>query len=220
MSEDTRSRIIVAAATLFCCHGYKQTTLRMIGEQVDITHVSVLRYFKNKNELAAQVIYNYIAGLETLCYHFLEEVPAELADSESYRHMIWWTLHYRILSQNPTFREFYIAFWSEGQTAVARESKSFTPKTLQFIQIAPPIEEDLIYWSLFTALDATFARLVGMQALGSVKATKLMIQQLNKLNFDMPYLPNEDEISDFERAYLPERNIDLLNEILLANILS
>ena len=217
MSEDTRTRINRAAATLFFTHGYKKTTLRMIGDLVGISHVSVLRYFKNKNELAAQTVVSYIAGLEKLCYQILEEVPADLADAEYCRHMIWWTMHYRLLSLNPTFREFYITFWGEEQTVISRRTQMPGPEALKFIQISPPKAEALIYGSLSSALDSTIARLIGMKALSAAKATKLIIQQIDRLDIDLSHLPDEAEILDFEQTYLPKRKIDLLNEILLVN---
>ena len=217
MSEETKTRISIAAATLFCNYGHKKTTLRLIGEQVGISHVSVLRYFKSKNELATQTVVNYIAGLEKLCYRILEGIPRELADIEYCRHMMWWNMHYRILSENPIFREFYISFWGEGQTVFTHRALMPGPEALQFIRLLSPKEDSMINGSIATALDATFARLIGMKAVDPAKATKLMIVQLNKLGIDLPHLPDENEIRDFEKKYLSKQKVDLLNDILLIN---
>lgn len=55
-SEDSRSRLLEAARTLFTEHGYEQTTVRTIGVLADVDPALIARYFGSKAALYVEAI--------------------------------------------------------------------------------------------------------------------------------------------------------------------
>lgn len=49
--EDTRARIIMAAAELFATHGFEGTTVRAIAQRCEVTDPALYYYFHSKREI-------------------------------------------------------------------------------------------------------------------------------------------------------------------------
>jgi AcrR family transcriptional regulator len=76
--DDTRTRILRAALDLFAEHGYQRTSLRQIGERLQLTKAAVLYHFPAKEHLLAALVEPLVADLETLL-DAAEAGPAEQA---------------------------------------------------------------------------------------------------------------------------------------------
>ena len=189
----------------------------MIGEEVGITHVSILNYFSNKVEIAGKTIRDYSIGLQKLCYDTLKDFPVQIADNKYYRNMLWWTLHFKLLSENSTFRRFYISFYREGPITLTQSIHSLEISDIPFLQLTIPETKVFINRSLGTAIDACLSNLMDLNVITYTQATEMMIRQVNSLGVNLTQMPDETEIKNFVDTYMPSRKIDVLNEILLAD---
>ncbi|MCL2151223.1 MAG: TetR/AcrR family transcriptional regulator [Coriobacteriia bacterium] len=213
--NDTKSRIITAAAKLFFENGYEQTTLRQIAKQVGMTHVSILKHFDSKLELATQTINDYLNGLRRTCDALIASFPADMPD-DYFRHLLWWSLHFKMLADNQPFRRFYISFYREGPVVSAQ----LIDKNLMDESPQPPFQigekSDFISLSLMSAADANLASLIDMGIIDNLVATKLIVHLNGFLGFIPSYNPDESVISEFFEAYLADIEVDILNDYLLS----
>lgn len=60
-SDDTRQRILKAAADLFAQSGYARTTTRAIAEAAGVNEVTLFRHFGSKNNLLSEMISQHSA---------------------------------------------------------------------------------------------------------------------------------------------------------------
>ncbi|MCL2045595.1 MAG: TetR/AcrR family transcriptional regulator [Oscillospiraceae bacterium] len=214
-SLDTKSKIIIAAATLFCEVGYEKTTLRMIGERVGIRHVSIFNHFSNKTEIGGQIIKNYFQGHHKQCYAISSMMDLKEDDEEYYRNILFWALHYKIHEENEFFRKFYISYFSEESTMLASSSHASSMNEFSFLRFTVPERRAFINRSLIMAIDSNLASLIDISVIDYVQATELVLSRTNGLDVNLSKLPDEEEIRTFASEYLPKHKIDILKDILL-----
>lgn len=58
---DTRDALILAAEQLYAAGGFEAVTMRALGEKVGISHMTAYYYFRNKDELMAELRYRAFA---------------------------------------------------------------------------------------------------------------------------------------------------------------
>jgi len=196
--------------------GYEKTTIRAIADKVGITHGSIMSHYNSKVEIAVQVVFRYIQGLQQKCAEIYPKLPTSGVEDEAYyREMLWWTLHFRLLSDNPAFREFYVKFNHEGPIALA-EIFSLQP-TPPFGQrrIAVNRAEEFVTMSLVTAVDTNLAHLIGFGMIDFVQAALLIIKHSIAVGYIDLAVPTEQAIRSFAEQYVADIKIDVLNELLL-----
>jgi len=212
---DTKTKISQAAARLFFTYGYEKTTLRMIGEEVGIAHVSILSHFNNKMDIAAAAVENYLSGLKRKCDELFEGFPKTIrTKDEYYRNMLWWTMHFKLLSDNRAFREFYMSFYREGPVILTQPHLVEIDESKR-IRITVQQANDFVLRSLVTALDANLASLIGFGMVDYVQAARLIMLQGGVIGFTPDFSPTEAEIRKFADKYLAGVEVDVLNEFLL-----
>ncbi|AET70560.1 transcriptional regulator [Desulfosporosinus orientis DSM 765] len=100
---ETRDRIVEAAKKIFYNHGYKNSTLKMITEEAEVSLSAVPYYFRKKYQIVREIYNDF---LETI-YAFLKENLAELPDSYQL-HFYATRIYYRIILGDDNNRRFYI----------------------------------------------------------------------------------------------------------------
>ncbi|MDR0459360.1 MAG: TetR/AcrR family transcriptional regulator [Coriobacteriales bacterium] len=215
---DTKTRITQAAARLFFKNGYAKTTMRAIGEEVGISHVSILSHFNNKADIASTTWWNYIRGLQLKCDQIISELPPPYQqNAEYYRQILWWTLHYKLLSDNQAFREFFISFTHEGPVMTAQQihQSVLLENGMQLLTIEK--SDEFVTNNLITAIDASLASLIGFSMIDYVQAAQKIIL-ISKAIGNLPIdLPTTEEIQAFADKYVAAVQVDILNEFLLAD---
>lgn len=76
---DTRTRILDAAARLFHVHGYANTTVRILGEEVGLESGSIFHHFDTKQAVLVEIINRDIARLRD----HVRRAVAEVSDAEA-----------------------------------------------------------------------------------------------------------------------------------------
>jgi len=218
MFADTKDRIIKAAAKLFCEHGYEKTTLRMIAEQVGVSHVSILGHFDNKIEIAARICMDFMLGLRRECLKIQKSLPDELAEDDRTAEILWWALHFWLLSENPAFCELFISFNQLGPITTTQAVHQVSIKDPDGIGAPPlffPNRDDFVSHSLLAVVDAHLLRLIQMDIIGYAKATKLFIEQGELMGIIPKYQVSEAEIEELAETYIIGLDLDILRDLLL-----
>lgn len=99
---ETRDKIVDAAKKIFYVHGYKNSTIKMITEEADVSLSAIPYYFKKKDEIV-RVIYN--TYLENI-YAFVLENLTEQTDSYL-MHFYASKIYYRIIFGDKNNQRFY-----------------------------------------------------------------------------------------------------------------
>ena len=215
---DLKTQISQAATKLFFTYGYDKTTLRMIGEAVGIAHASIMGHFENKSAIAAVTIRTYLDSLELKCSELFDALPKSYHKEEDYtRLLIWWTLHFKLLSDNDAFRDFYIAFYRDGAIALSQLMKLAGKTNLEKMHVVLEEADVFIARSLVTAADATLASLIDLSIIDYIIAAKQIFRQSGAAGLTQAYSPTELEISSFAEKYIADIKIDVLNDFLLKN---
>lgn len=100
---ETRDRIVEAAKKIFYRHGYKNSTLKMITAEAEVSLSAVPYYFRQKYQIVREI---YNEFLETI-YAFLKENLSELPDSYQ-MHFYATKIYYRIILGDDNNRRFFI----------------------------------------------------------------------------------------------------------------
>jgi AcrR family transcriptional regulator len=213
--SDTKKRIITVASELFYSYGYEKTTLRMIAQQIGISHVSILSHFNNKSEIGNEVFLKYINGLIRICQELKDKLPPEYSQEGYHFQVLWWSLHFTLLSENPAFRRFFISHYRNGPIIFV-QSPPRKPD-VEMINLVPehPLRDDLIATSLIVAIDVNLVSLIDLNVIDSALAADLIIRQAGAIDFIPKYQPDEAEIRQFISTYLSDLKINLLHDILL-----
>ena len=217
LAEDTKKRICSAAAGLFFENGYEKTTLRMIAAKVGMTHVGVLKYFSSKLELASHAFISYVTGLIELRERMAQSLPFPEADADYYHQLLWWSLHFKLLSENQPFRRFYISYLKELPSINANPLLAAPPSTTQNLRITRPENNTLVSQSMVIAADAMLASLIDHGLVDCVLATKLMLRNAWLYGLSPDFDPSEQEVASFIEAYIAGVEVDILHDFLLAD---
>ncbi|MFZ7132159.1 MAG: TetR/AcrR family transcriptional regulator [Eubacteriales bacterium] len=112
--EELKERIFFSATKLFLKHGYRNTSIRMIGQESGISHTQVIYHFTGKTNLGKQVIQNYFHVLIQLL-----STHASIINGDSYQNnkLLWWSYHYLILTSYDGFARFYLQFITDDSEA-------------------------------------------------------------------------------------------------------
>lgn len=215
--KDTKTRILYEATRLFYEYGYEKTTMRMIARKVGISHVNILNHYQSKVDVAGHIVRNYLAGLAHECLTILANVPKK--DDSMFRHTIWWSLHYRLMSENDIFRKFYISYYKESPARINTFThKAFNAPTADSILDLgrfTDTESDGVLRSIFEAIDANLIGLIELGELDYISACGLMMHLVVVSDSPEMYDAHRKQIKETVDSYLPTRKIDVLNEYLL-----
>lgn len=186
VKEDTRSKIIEAAKTLFAEQGYQQTTIAEIARVVGLAEGTIYEHFRGKEDLLLTIPDVWVTDA-------IEDLELQLLGVEGaankLRKFLWWYTHYiqsepstakvvfLFLKTNPNFQQtnvypnvktfysFLLRIFEEG-----RDSGEFNQDLDPFVARAVflgTIEHMAIRWllkgmtySLFDNLEKTFRVLV------------------------------------------------------------
>ncbi len=74
--EDTRAKLLAAAARVYAQHGYLGATTRQIAKEAEVNEVTIFRHFRSKDALLGEAIRVHAAR------ELPAELPAEPADPE------------------------------------------------------------------------------------------------------------------------------------------
>jgi len=212
---DTKTKIYEAATRLFFSQGYEKTTLRMIGEEVGIAHVSILSHYDNKMAIAAATFEHYIMGLQQKCQELFQSLPSLYHErSEYYRELLWWTLHFKLMSDNRAFREFFISYNREGPVVLVQSFIS-PDDAMEHTLASSKQANDFVLMSQITAIDANLASLIGFGMIDFVQAARLIMLHGAAIGFTHGSVPTEQEIREFADEFLAAVEVDILNDFLL-----
>jgi len=91
LKENTRTKIIDAARTLFAEQGYQQTTIAEIAKMVPLSEGSLYEHFRGKEDLLLTIPDVWVTNA-------IEELKLQLLGIEGainkLRKFLWWYLHY------------------------------------------------------------------------------------------------------------------------------
>jgi AcrR family transcriptional regulator len=136
--DDTRQRILQAAAQLFAEQGYARATTRALAAAADVNEVTLFRHFGSKKNLFAAVVEEYAApGLDAalrvsptgdyrrdLVAMGSQVLELMLARRDAMRLMLCEAEHFpevgEVLAQNPRRLRQALAAYLEGQMALGR----------------------------------------------------------------------------------------------------
>ena len=212
---DTKTKIYEAATRSFFSRGYEKTTLRVIGEEVGIAHVSILSHYDNKMAIAAATFEHYLMGLRQKSEELFETLPSLYHErAEYYRELIWWILHYKLMSDNRAFREFFISYNREGPVALLQAFLSPDEALEHTIASIKPAN-DFVLMSQITAIDANLASLIGFGMIDYIQAARLIMLHGAAIGFTSGFSPTEQEMREFSDEFLAAVEVDILNEFLL-----
>ena len=214
-TSDTKHRIVTIASEMFYRHGYEKTTLRMIAQEVGITHVSILSHFRNKSELAAETVYKYISALARICLELTDRLPALYLEDGYHFQMLWWSLHFKLMTENPDFRRFFVSYYRNGPVVLLD-----SPPKQPFQEIFPrlnfvPLKDEFVTNSLLVALDVNLCSLIDMNVIDAATAADLIIRLSATIGFIPEYQSDAAEIRQFIVEYLTDYKIDMLQDMLL-----
>ncbi|MBF7096447.1 TetR/AcrR family transcriptional regulator [Alkalibacter mobilis] len=123
--EELKSRIIESSTILFMEHGYRNTSMRMIGQESGISHTQVIYHYTSKSSLASIIIKNYFELL-------VEMVLSHNISIDKKNHhtnkLLWWSYHYLILTSFDKFSKFYLEFITDESDTFLESAKSVVPK--------------------------------------------------------------------------------------------
>lgn len=112
--QDTRSKILESAVTLFLKQGYDKTTIRQITSQAEVTTGSLYHFFANKEEIVV-----------TICSEIFESLVRKagvIANKENNPALglsIEAALHFKLLDKYPTIADiWHIVYSSEKGSAL------------------------------------------------------------------------------------------------------
>ncbi len=154
-NNDTRTRILETALTLFLKHGYEATSMRMLAQELGLTKPAIYYYFPGKEDLALHVVelFEQRMGEWAACRHagagdffshlrsFMEAIPV-FSSAESVvlgeEHAGEYRLGFNDLVSalaidNPAIRERMAAMFTHTRARLARlaaeaaEQGSITP---------------------------------------------------------------------------------------------
>lgn len=78
-AEETRQRILAAAARIFAAHGYAAGTTNRIAEEAQLSVGSLYQYFPNKDAILAELVRAHVAeGLRTFERLLVAPQPGDL----------------------------------------------------------------------------------------------------------------------------------------------
>lgn len=112
MPKNTKELIQQTAFQMFSEFGYQNTTLRMIAEQCEITHVNVLYHFKNKHELGIRYLQEYAAFLVERTMALSKEIHIEPSVA---LYGVYWYLHDSFIAGSPQFADTYFDILNEDR---------------------------------------------------------------------------------------------------------
>lgn len=116
-NNNKKEKIIDNAVYLFYELGYKECTLRKIAKACDMSHVAILNYCKEKNELASILIERYFEGLFSITEEFLKQNFKSSRNSFECV-FFWWCAHQEILKRDNKFRRFFIGYFDNDYVAL------------------------------------------------------------------------------------------------------
>jgi AcrR family transcriptional regulator len=99
---ETRDRIVEAAKKIFYKHGYKNSTLKMITDEAEVSLSAVPYYFSKKYQIVREIYNEFLENI----YVFLKENISELPDSYQ-MHFYATKIYYRIILGDSNNRRFY-----------------------------------------------------------------------------------------------------------------
>lgn len=217
--KNTKEKILRVAAELFYEQGYEKTTLQAIASRVSVSHVNILRHYRDKVTLAGYVIKAFNKGLNLEAEKMLDVIPQDV--DYFHRHMLWWTLTFRIFSENDYFRKFFISYNQNAPIILSEKTVNPVPVDYGFLRNAgrfSGIPDKEMIRSLFGALVVDICLFIDSGALDYIGAAAMMMLFIHTSEEAQAYDEMLITLRDIDRDYLPKRKIDLLNEFLLANL--
>lgn len=123
--EDLKERILYSSIKLFLEHGYRNTSIRMIGQESHISHTQVIYHFSGKTNIGQQVIQNYFQILIRLVMEHTERISGDKCRNSR---LLWWSYHYLILTSFNDFARFYLEFITDESEAFFNAAKPIVIK--------------------------------------------------------------------------------------------
>ena len=209
MTNHNREEIIKKSLELFYSSGYKQTTLRKIGEEVGTYHSAILNNFKKKSDLAAIFITRYIVNLRKITDNFCDEVlPKEMyeGNKELYFTLAFFSLHFKLIIKDDSFSRFYYEFLNQEKTDFNEIAQNKGPIKNKYYSVLEEnnikkINIQLMNNSIISYVDSMICLSCSKKVLNLYDAVKLFM----KFYFDMNYInskANENEIDVFLCSYI------------------
>ncbi len=143
--EQTRTRILEAALSLFMERGFEATTMRAVAEEAGVSLGNAYYYFESKEELV-QAFYE-----RSHAEHLAAATP-RLADEKDFRKRLLATLHAKIDTSEPYHRFSGVLFrsaadphsplnpFSEASRAVREEAIAFMGDLIDRSSLKPPTD--------------------------------------------------------------------------------
>jgi AcrR family transcriptional regulator len=143
--EQTRTRILEAALSLFMERGFEATTMRAVAEEAGVSLGNAYYYFESKEELV-QAFYE-----RSHAEHLTAATP-RLADEKDFRKRLLATLHAKIDTSEPYHRFSGVLFrsaadphsplnpFSDASRAVREEAIAFMGDLIDRSSLKPPTD--------------------------------------------------------------------------------
>ena len=146
---DKRERILKAAASVFAGHGFSQSTISMIAKQAGVADGTIYLYFKNKEDLLAQLFSDKI---RVVFNGFIEIVSGKNNAEEKLRFLI--RLHFEQFQND---RDMAVVYQVETHSNVRLAEKQIKEMSKMYMDLISQIveqgqEQGLIRRNLFLGL--------------------------------------------------------------------
>lgn len=196
--KNSRETLINNATYLFYDIGFEATTMRLIAEKSGITHPALFHRFKNKAQIASELVQRFLKGLKRLTEIYTSDEGIATSDDRAL--LFYWTAYFHYCRYDANLFRFITEFSNSCRREYdAAQNSFFIDNFGSLISGSQSRDEkdDRLHFELITACGDVLAKAVYRGSADIAKA----VEEITNIVYSTAKIPRSYS-SEYVRAFV------------------